>query len=395
MSESRVTVAFCRTSSGDLTGTPKMILRLIEGLDTDRFRPRIVTQADTEFTQQARNRGIPVEIVPYRGGLDTYEKGLVTASPAQNFKTGLRILQYNYEVREALKDVDVIWCDDVRMALTLAPTIVAADASVILNVGLGLESNGPYKWLNELGFRLADHVFIESETQARRLYGEQYVRHQEKFTIFHKGLDTQKYSPEAVEDVESHDEGTIRIGTAATLTERKGHLEAVEAITDVVHQFPEKSIQYTIAGGLSREGHQEYKQRLDEKIADLGLEDVVEYVGWVDTDEMPAYYNSLDIFLLASEEEGIPGVVREALAMECAVVATDVGGTAEAVIDGETGYLVPPKDSKAISEAIASLIRSPDDRREMGAKGREHIVSEFSVDAYIDNYRTFLERIVD
>lgn len=173
-----------------------MILRLATGLDNDLFQPRIVTQLSGELAARARDYGIPVAVVPYRGILDTYERGLASKSPIQNLKVGMRLVQYNYEVRRILNDIDVIWCGNIRMLLSLAPTAALADSTVIWNIGLGIESTGVYKWLNGLGFRLADHVFIESETQARRLYGDQFEEHKHKFTVFHKGIDTEMYAPE-------------------------------------------------------------------------------------------------------------------------------------------------------------------------------------------------------
>lgn len=383
---------FC-IQSGKMTGSDKMVIRLAKGLDDDSFSPLLITQSEGELARSARDAGVAVKIAPFPGTLDTYNRGLVTTSISQNIATLLRLLQYNATVSKIFKQADVVWCINVRMLLTISPLVMFSNTPVVMNIGLGLSSEGIYKWLNEFAFRIVDHVFIESETQARRLYGSQFSKYRDKFTLFHKGIDTQKFSPNAVDPIDRSDDDTIRIGTAATLTERKGHLEAIEAIGNIVAQFPDRDIRYTIAGGMSREEHREYKQRLDERISELGLGDVVEFVGWIDPNDMPAYYASLDIFILASEGEGISGAVREALAMECAVIATDVGGTSEAVIDGETGYLVPPNDSDAIAEAITSLLHSPELRHEMGVHGRNHIVNDFSVESYINDYEQFLSRV--
>ena len=389
----KLKIAFFCIHSGDMTGSDKMVIRLAKGLADDSFSPLLITQSEGELARSARDAGVAVKIAPFPGILDTYNRDLVTTSISQNIAILLRLLQYNATVSKTFKKSDVIWCINVRMLLTISPLVMFSNTPVVMNIGLGLSSEGIYKWLNEFAFRIVDHVFIESEPLARRLYGSQFSKYRDKFTLFHKGIDTQKFSPDVIDSIDRSNDDTIRIGTAATLTERKGHLEAIEAVGKIVAQFPEQDIRYMIAGGMYREEHREYKQRLDKRISELGLGDVVEFVGWVDPDDMPAYYASLDIFILASEGEGIPGAVREALAMECAVVATDVGGTSEAVIDGETGYLVPPNDSDAIAEAIASLLHSPESRHEMGVHGRNHIVNDFSVDSYINDYEQFLSRV--
>ena len=395
VSSTKTTIAFCQTSSGELTGASKMILRLASGLDDDLFQPLIVSQLQGKLVARARDRGIPSIIVPYYGILDTYERELVSTSLIQNIRIGARLVQYNYEIHRALDGVDIIWCDSIRTLLTLAPTALSSNSTIIWNVGLGMKSKGIYKWMNELGFRLADHVFIESKIQARRLYDDQFEKNKQKFTIFHKGIDTEKYAPRAPPAEASGDSGNhLRIGTAATLTKRKGHVNAIDAIANTVNRFPGKSIEYVIAGGTSQAGHQEYKQQVEERIDHHNLADTVKFMGWVGSDDMPAFYNSLDIFILASESEGIPGAVREALSTGCAVIATDVGGTSEAVLDGETGYLVPPNDSEALADAIATLIAEPNTRTEFAKNGRSHMVENFSYKSYVTNYEEFLQQIL-
>ncbi len=105
---------------------------------------------------------------------------------------------------------------------------------------------------------------------------------------------------------------------------------------------------------------------------------------------MPGYLNSLDVFVLPSLNEGIPGAVREALAMEVPVIATDVGGTSEAVVDGTTGYLVPVEDAEQIAWKVIQLLNDQSERRELGKQGRIHIIENFSIESYVRDYEKFL-----
>lgn len=392
MQSGKLSVAFIRTTSGEFTGTSKMILRLVDGIGDD-FEPIIICQKDCPLLEQARERNLQTEVIPYRGVLDNYGGSLLSPSPLQFLRMIFRIGQYNFDAHRVLSEADIIWCDTLRTLLTLAPTAILSDTPVIWNVGLGEKSEGIYAWLNEVCFRLADHVFIESELQAERLYGKQFDRHRQKFTIFYKGIKIDRF---ATSTESEHPDGgcePLTIGTAGTLTERKGHHTALEALARFQDEHPDLDFTYRIAGGTSHPKHREYEAELRRQISRLGLEDVVEFCGWVDSEDMPEFYQSLDVFILASSAEGIAGVIREAMASGCAVIATDVGGNPEAITDGETGRIVPPDSPDAIADALSDLASNPRHRREIAESGCEYTTENFSVETYVDRYADFLRRV--
>ncbi len=102
-----------------------------------------------------------------------------------------------------------------------------------------------------------------------------------------------------------------------------------------------------------------------------------------------------DLFALSSRSEGLPISVLEAMAAGLPVVATDVGGVSELVVDGETGFLVPPTDAKALAQALETLLREPQLRRRFGAAARRRAEQRFDLprfrDAHLRLYRRELE----
>jgi glycosyltransferase involved in cell wall biosynthesis len=115
---------------------------------------------------------------------------------------------------------------------------------------------------------------------------------------------------------------------------------------------------------------------------DMGLQDRVIFTGFL---ENPArVYPALDLYVTASQKEGLPLSLVEAMCAGLAVVATDVPGHRDVVIHGETGLLVPPNDSAALSDAIAGLITDPVRRREMGEAGRRRALEEFGIRLMVD-----------
>ncbi len=96
--------------------------------------------------------------------------------------------------------------------------------------------------------------------------------------------------------------------------------------------------------------------------------------------DTPIFYRAIDVLVLPTYREGFPNVLLEASAMRVPIVATRVTGCVDAVVDGETGTLVPPRDSVSLASAIARYLESPELRREHGDAGRDRIDREFRRD---------------
>ncbi len=106
-------------------------------------------------------------------------------------------------------------------------------------------------------------------------------------------------------------------------------------------------------------------------------------VGWVNRNKVPFYLSAADMFVNPSLTEGLPLTVMEAMAMQKAVVATDVGGTSDLVKNGENGFLVPPGDVRSLANAIKTLALNDKLRLNMGFAGRDIIKKNFDWDTIV------------
>jgi glycosyltransferase involved in cell wall biosynthesis len=105
------------------------------------------------------------------------------------------------------------------------------------------------------------------------------------------------------------------------------------------------------------------------------------------TDEVPAYLGMMDIFVLPSYREGFPRSILEAMSCGLPVVASNIRGCREAVVEGVTGYIVPPRDEGALQIAVEFLLGDPGRRKQMGAQGRRLVTEKY-------DYRNVREQFV-
>jgi glycosyltransferase involved in cell wall biosynthesis len=176
-------------------------------------------------------------------------------------------------------------------------------------------------------------------------------------------------------------EHAVVLGIVARLRREKGHdllLNALAAMRD------DPPVHLMVAGDGPMEGE------LRAMVRTLGLVGRVTFLGLLPN--RPNIHGWFDISVSASRTEGAPNAVLEAMAAGRPVVATDVGGTAEAVLDGETGVLVPPGDPIAMASAIHRLLGDPRATALMGAAAQRRIRANFSSDAVIEALGILYER---
>ena len=124
---------------------------------------------------------------------------------------------------------------------------------------------------------------------------------------------------------------------------------------------------------------------------DLGVADRLEITGWkVNARD---YLGGFDVFVLPSRFEGLPLSVIEAMLAGLPVVATNVGSLSEAVLDDETGLLIPPGDPAALAEALRSLLDDPERRRRMGERGLRFANERFTIEAMVRSYESLYEEL--
>ena len=250
-----------------------------------------------------------------------------------------------------------------------------------------LKANRLLLWLDRLTLPLARCYVANSEAAVNHLVSQGYPS--EKFRVIYNGLDPKLYAPA---------DGDRRL-----LRKRYGLTnEEIPSIACVARLRPGKG-QETLLRALAHLPTQNYRcllvgdgpqrQSVERLARELNLGDRVKFLGARDHDEITQILQLADIFVLPSRWEGMPMAIMEAMAAGLPVIATDVGGTGELVVHGDTGLLVRVGDVAGLAREIARLLDDPELRRRLGARGRERIVKKFSLDKTVREYGALYEEL--
>lgn len=159
----------------------------------------------------------------------------------------------------------------------------------------------------------------------------------------------------------------IVVGCVAVMRATKGYKDLIDAITPLMASRPKLHLVFVGGGSPVFEQTQDY-------VAKLGLQDRIHLMGM--RRDVPNLLAGFDLFALATQQEASGTVYVEAQASGLPVIGTDVGGVSEMFRNGETGILVPSKNSKALTDALERLIDDPVLRRSMGEAGRKMVWEE-------------------
>ena len=227
---------------------------------------------------------------------------------------------------------------------------------------------------HHLGYRLlarAPHAVFAVSEQVRRHCSEIDRIDPARVQTIYNGLDIVDWNtpPKPADN-----SGKVVVTTVGNIRRVKGHDVFIKAAAVIAQRFP--SVSFSIAGDVLAP---DYFSELQGLVRTLGLSNCFHFVGGIAN--LREHLSTSDIFVLPSRSEGFSNAIVEAMAASLPVVATNVGGNAEAVEDGVTGFIVPSDDPAALSTAIIRLISNPSQAKAMGEAGRNLVMEKFTTEA--------------
>ena len=362
-------------SNLDIGGAQEVVRTLVAYLAEEGCVPIVCTFKDGPLRQDIERLGILVEVLPAR-------RYSIVDFPL--FVTDmLRIRQALINVVKK-HHIEIIQTHLLRvldfLVLTLrgkAKTPLVFWTAHNTNEELQKEQLPRHRWLlkpKRLGYRLLYRLsarsvngFIAVADGVKTELLETIGPIDDKITVILNGVDIRRYQRPvdkgAIRDKLGLTEQARLITTVGTFKRQKGHAYLIEAVAALVLQFPDLHILLIGDGDL--------RAALQAQTSSLGLKQRIHFLG--SRSDVPGLLAASDYFVLPSLWEGLPMALIEAMASGLPIVATDVSGTRQVMVPGETGIVVPPGDAQQLAAAIRELLSDSARAQAMGAAAQRRI----------------------
>jgi len=360
-------------------GTERQVLNLKSGLDPARFSVHVGCFG--QFTDELAvelGRGTPLQI--YR---------IKKLYGVRAMKEAWRLARYLRRQR-----MDIVHAYNFYANVFAVPAARAARVPVVL---ASIRDTGEYwtpkqRRVNKLVCRLADRVVVNAEAIKAALIAEGYAA--DHVHVIPNGILCPALRPpaagRAVRQRLNVPPDVPLVGVVARIARLKGLEYFVEAARAALERFPEA--RFLLVGDTRVDAA--YREELKAQCRRLGVQDRVIFTGF--RSDVHDILSALTVSVLPSiSGEGLSNSVLESMAAAVPVVATRVGGNPEVVVDGETGFLVPPKDPLALAQAIGRILAAPGLGGALGQAGRRRVLEQFSNARMIERTQRLYEALLE
>ncbi|HTI39452.1 MAG TPA: glycosyltransferase [Vicinamibacterales bacterium] len=249
------------------------------------------------------------------------------------------------------------------------PVIVASRRSL----GLFKAQKRHFLFVERIANRLTDLVIANSAAVRADTIEYEHID-PKRVLVVHNGVDFERFPAARPMSFVLPEEPRILV--VANLIAYKGHRYFLDAWPGVVRRFPHARAQFA--------GHGPMLQELRDQANRLGVASSVEFLGR--RSDVPALLAQCDLYVHPSLEEGYSNAILEAMAAGAPIVATSVGGTVEAIVDGETGVLVPAADAGALERAMVRMLEDRDAAGRMARSAASVARSRYDTDRVVRRY---------
>ena len=365
----RTTILHFSTSSGP-GGAERLVNKLAVGFQNHSFRSLVCLFRPGWLQEQCVNYGISTRVIPNQGPFD-----LVWLWQF------IRLIQKEHVKLIHAHEFDAI----------VHGTLAAAIAGIPIVATVHGKNYYWQKGVRRVAYRLVSRYarMVAVSRDLKNFLTESTGVLPARLRVVYNGTDSfPDIGPD--EQIELRHEIGLNgedqvVGAVGSLYPVKGHRHLIDAVPASIQACPRTK--FIIIG----RGDQE--TQLKNQAKELGIDRYVHFLGL--RQDIPRLLSIMDVFVLPSLSEGLSVATLEAMASGKPVVATRVGGNPELVVEGETGFLVPSEDNRALAEGIVTLLLDSARARSMGRKGQERVQQLFRMDTMIDNYeRLYRECLV-
>ena len=375
--------------TSEIGGSDLNLLDLVKNLNRSKFTPLIVLPFPGPLVDKFKELKAEVIFVDMSVVKRTYNPIRISSYLLNFLPTVIRL-------KKLIKDEKI--------------DLVHTNTTVVLGGGIASRLSGirnvyhareivthpkPIVWLLNRMIELTAHRIIAMTDAVVKVNFPSAYRRNAKIHTIYDGVDLELFDPKI-------NSGTFRkefnikpdnyvIGMVGRMVPWKGHeyfIRAAEIVTEYYN-----NVKFIIVGDIVREDQRKYKKELIGLVKRSNLNGSFIFTG--SRMDIPQVIADFDILVLPSSSPEPSGrVILEAMALAKPVIATNHGGPSELIIENKTGFLIPPRDSGALAEALINLLRNPELAKEMGNSGRKEVERRFDIRNHVKRVEEIYESLL-
>jgi len=371
VSNSKVKILYLSSFSDVDKGGQISLYNLVKRLDRQLFDPSVLCPHEGALATLFTQEGVPVQFLEF---------------PQLRIQNLIQILRAALRFRRIVVQggFSLIHSDAPRNTLLSAVSLIFTKKKLVWHVRV---SNR-----DPIYDRMNKHLVSKIICVSQAVKGRFEPCPSTKCVVIYNGVDPSKFSPKSspgpLKQEVNIPKDSLLVSTIMQVVPSKGAEEFVEAAVRLCEKA--KNISFVVVGVWTDDAFIEKLRGIADPFRDR-----IHFLGY--RREIWDLLNDSDVFVLPSwpYREGLPRVVIEAMACGLPVVGTDVSGTNEAVVQNETGLLVPPQDAASLANAIMKLIDDPHLRIRLGENGRQRVLEVFDIKEHVHRVENVYQELLE
>ena len=388
MSNKKLNILTYMGESGPLTGAPRRLLTLVQGLRKLDVNVTVAAPKDSELFKIEESIGFsPIDVSP-KGVLALKNRQLIkNKSFFFRLKIILELIKSNIEFYKKIKkqSFDLIWVRGSASFVKFGLAIILTRSKVIWDVDGELHSKGVVRLLHEIALFLSHKVIFQYEKSSRIMFSRILnKRYKIKYESLIPGIDVH-----CLTSSKERYNCKLKLIQVGTVCDNKNQAYTIRVLGALKERCPNLDFEVLFAGFIKC---QIYQKKLEDLVDYFGFHGQVKFLGW--RDDVTSLVASSDILLMPSLSEGVPNTIQEAMTLGIAVIGSTAGGIPEIIENNKTGYSIELEDFSAWLSTLEKLVCNTDFRTEIGHNAREYALQNFDNKAWVDKYHTVINELV-
>jgi glycosyltransferase involved in cell wall biosynthesis len=371
----KVRVLYFEPSSG-LGGSGNALFNLVTNIDKKKVEPMIVTIEDGPQFEKIRSLGFRIERIKtsLSGDSEKADDGYIAFIAHFIFS----IVPTSFKLASIIRKNNIDMVHINTNIISGIPAILAAKITKRSCICHIRQTRPLIK--REKFFAGLVNCFIVLTEYVKTMLAKDVMA--SKISVIRDGVDPERYQ------ITNRDSRTV--GVVSRLVEGKGLEDFIKAGSIITKQ--ESNIRFVIVGS-DPSSDKAIEKRLRNLVSNLGLDARIAFKGW--SNDITNTLLTINILVQPyTSPEGLPNIIIEAMAAGVPTISTKITGPDEVVVDGTTGFLVPPNDSQALADAIIKLIDNPELAKQMGEAGRRRAEELFDIRKNVKQIEAVYEELL-